>query len=144
VEREEKRGLTFLKKKRILNRKKKRKNTGTLFSDLQSARKMHSEAKSCTIDFSVGLCLVTTQKTHQIKRHLQYFTCIFIQFLMYVVQNNKIKRNDAKVSITTYTPRQKSFLPLSFYATILCIKFITKYRYDMRVLYQSGLHTVLK
>ncbi len=41
----------------------KRKNTGTLFSDLETTRKMHSEAKSCKIDFSVGLCLVTTQKT---------------------------------------------------------------------------------
>jgi hypothetical protein len=41
----------------------KRKNTGTLFSDLQTTRKTHSEAKSCKIDFSVDLCLVTTQKT---------------------------------------------------------------------------------
>jgi hypothetical protein len=32
---------------------KKRKNTGTLFSELQTTRKMHSEAKSCKIDFSV-------------------------------------------------------------------------------------------
>jgi hypothetical protein len=62
VEKEEKRGLAFLKKKEDF-KWKKRKNTGTLFSDLQSTRKMHSEAKSCTIDFSVGLCLVTTQKT---------------------------------------------------------------------------------
>jgi hypothetical protein len=53
----EKKRINISKKRRILN--KKRGTIRTLFSDLQATRKMHSEAKSCKIHFSVGLCLVT-------------------------------------------------------------------------------------